>query len=77
MKVHNLKNKKPTQKQLVLVEVDGVVMPAIYYSSLRGGGFYHFSFFYHYRDTVYKKAKIKEKHEIKNVDKWCLMPNSL
>ena len=75
MKMHEIKNKKPNRKDLVLVEVDKVVMPAIYYSSL--GGFYHFSLFYHYEGTVYEKAMIKSKHEIKGVEKWCLMPSSL
>lgn len=77
MKTHKLKNKKPNQKDLVLVEADGVVMPAIYYTSLRGGGFYKYSLFYHWEDTIYEKCNIKEKHEIKNVKRWCLIPETL
>lgn len=73
---YKVEDKLPRQKDLVLVEVKGVVMPAIYYKSL--GGFYHFSLFYHdYEKNTYSKARIKSKFEIKNVDKWCLIPNYL
>jgi len=75
---YKVEDKKPRQKDLVLVEVKGVVMPAIYYSSLRNGGFYHFSLFYHeHESNTYSKARTKEKFEIKNVEKWCFMPDSL
>lgn len=75
---YKVEEKLPNQKDLVLVEVKGVVMPAIYYRSLRNGGFYHFSLFYHQHEkNTYSKVRIKEKFEIKNVEKWCLMPNSL
>ena len=74
--IYKVEDGLPNQKDLVLVEVKGVVMPAIYYESL--GGFYHFSLFYHeHEKNTYSKARIKSKFEIKDVEKWCLMPNSL
>lgn len=73
---YKIEDKLPNQKDLVLVEVNGVVMPAIYYKSL--GGFYHFSLYYHeHENNIYSKPRIKKKFKIKNVEKWCLMPNSL
>lgn len=77
LKIYKTKNKLPKQKDLVLVEVDGITMPAIYYTSLRGGGFYKYSLFYHFSNTLYEKVYIKDKHEIKNVKRWCLIPNKL
>lgn len=68
--------KLPNQKDLVLVEVKGVVMPAIYYNSL--DGFYHFSLIFHnHRKNSYSKARIKDKFRIEGVEKWCLMPDNL
>ena len=76
MKVHNIKDKLPRQKDLVLVETRGFVVPAIYYKSLNG--FYHFSLFYHtHKTNVYSKARTKDKWRIDNVTKWSLMPESL
>lgn len=76
--VFNLEDKQPNQKDLVLVQSNGYVVPAIYYKSLREGGFYHFSLFYHTKKiSVYDEAKISVEHEIKNVEKWCLMPYEL
>lgn len=76
MKTYKVEDKLPNQKDLVLVEVNGMVMPSIYYKSL--GGFYHFSLFYHEHDKcTYTKAMVNDKFEIRNVEKWCLMPNSL
>lgn len=73
---YKIEDKLPRQKDLVLVEVKSVVIPAIYYKSL--GGFYHFSLFYHeHEKNTYSKARIKPKFRIENVEKWCLLPNSL
>lgn len=75
--VYDIMEQLPNQKDLVLVETyDGLVLPAIYYKSL--GGFYHFSLFYHKHElNTYSEPKTSEDCEIKNVVKWCLMPESL
>lgn len=75
MEWNSYPDKKPKQKDLVLCWNGEITIPAIYYRSL--GGFYFFSTYYHYAEdeenTVYSKARIKPKHEIKGVLKWRLI----
>ena len=56
METFKVEDRMPNQKDLVLVELKGVVMPAIYYKSMCG--FFHFSLFYHdHEDNTYSKAR--------------------
>jgi len=76
METFKVEDRMPNQKDLVLVEVKGVVMPAIYYKSMCG--FFHFSLFYHdHEDNTYSKARTKEKFRIHNVEKWQYMPDRI
>jgi hypothetical protein len=70
----NAEDRLPDHKDLVLIDVEGFSLPAIYYSYPNFKGFYKFTLHFHCNSSKYNKVYLKDKHKFRDVKRWLPLP---